>query len=399
MRQVLYATIDNILETYQGIDWIYLWLNEHSMFGVDPEIALDNKQMKTFFQKNEKFYASESSKKSTKFLGVWAQAYIQKAYDYIQTKAPGTKVVVGGWGGEDQMGLLLKGLDQVLPKDIVFSMLNPEQGAKSHPDYFKQIAENRKIWAIPWLEGDASLWHLQPRVSDIRDHVQKATEDNLDGVLAIHWRTEEIKPNFETYTHFASNPKDDVSVGTIYKNICRNTYGEYASKHLAPLLSEIDESRVLSRLKSEVYYAYTPNWGRLDKKQTEVCKSLIKVINACLYNEKVKSKVTNLKWLKANYEFTLLLDEVGKSLEPAWKMRAAILSDRTLFESDIFKKAKKHLEKAPIEKMIKVFASKVRSLGELGELSSINQRVWGEYRLLKTFMGEFGSKTLINHHN
>jgi hypothetical protein len=35
---------------------------------------------------------------------------------------------------------------------------------------------------------------------------------------------------------------------------------------------------------------------------------------------------------------------------------------------------------------MEVFASKVRSRGELGELSSIIQRVWGEYQLLDKFL-------------
>lgn len=88
-----------------------------------------------------------------RFLGVWAQAYIQKAYDYLRQKAPQTKVVVGGWGAEYQMGLLLKGLDKTLPDDIVFSMLNPGQGAKAHPDYFKAIAANRKYGLSPGSKG------------------------------------------------------------------------------------------------------------------------------------------------------------------------------------------------------------------------------------------------------
>src|SRR5690606_12158911 len=116
--------------------------------------ALKNQHMKEFFDVNGKYFESEGIDDNLKFLGVWAQAYIQKAYDYIKRKAPGTKIVIGGWGAEYQMEQLLQGLDKALPKDIVFSMLNPAQGAKPHPEYFKPIATNRQIWAIPWLEGD-----------------------------------------------------------------------------------------------------------------------------------------------------------------------------------------------------------------------------------------------------
>ena len=44
------------------------------------------------------------------------------------------------------------------------------------------------------------------------------------------------------------------------------------------------------------------------------------------------------------------------------------------------------LHEAPMEKLFLTFASRVRSRGELGELSSLNQRVWGEYLLLKEFL-------------
>lgn len=44
------------------------------------------------------------------------------------------------------------------------------------------------------------------------------------------------------------------------------------------------------------------------------------------------------------------------------------------------------LESAPLEEMFTTYASAVRSRGELGVLSSLNQRLWGEYLLLKQFL-------------
>ncbi|GGC13224.1 hypothetical protein GCM10011386_01070 [Parapedobacter defluvii] len=384
---ILYATIDNILETYQGIDWIYLWLNEHCMFGIDPAVALKNQRMKAFFDENGKYFESEAIDDNLKFLGVWAQAYIQKAYDYIKRKAPDTKIVIGGWGAEYQMGLLLQGLDKVLPKDVVFSMLNPAQGAKPHPGYFKAIAANRRIWAIPWLEGDYSLWHLQPRVQDMRAHVKKAADDGLNGVVGIHWRTAEIAANFEAFAHFAVNPVDDRGVETIYRDHCLHNYGVYAAKYLAPLLASNDTSKILSGIQSDVYFAYTPAWGRLTHQQVKACNVLINTIDDCLLHEKGKDHLANLTWLKANYEFTLLLDEVSRSMEPAWKIREEILSGIAgqQEEQDV-SGALERLREAPIERLFTTYASRVRSRGELGVLSSLNQRIWREYGLLNDFL-------------
>lgn len=385
---ILYATIDNILETYQGIDWIYLWLNEHCMFGIDPQDALNNELLSAYYDQNVHFYEGPAVEESLKFLGVWSQAYIQKAYDYIKRKSPETKIVIGGWGSENQMAHLLKGLHQTLPRDIVFSMLNPQQGEKSHPDYFKEIARERKIWAIPWLEGDASLWHLQPRVHSLSYQVQKARADQLDGVVAIHWRTEELRLNFETYAGIASNPADKRSTLGRYRDFCDQEYGSYAAEHLAPLLAQMDTSEIISHISSPVYFAYQPAWGRLNREQLSVIETIHKAITNCIFHESEKDRINNLQWLSACFKFTLLLDEVSTAIEPAWNLRSESLSAMGPVElsKEKLAEAKQKLEAAPIEQMIRVFSTRIRSRGELGELSSIIQRVWGEYVLLSEFL-------------
>jgi hypothetical protein len=385
---ILYATIDNIIETYEGIDWIYLWLNEHCMFGIDPQTALKNKQMGEYYHQNSKYFESDGVDDNLKFLGVWAQAYILKAYEYIKRKAPATRVVIGGWGAEYQMGLLLKGLDQSLPEDIVFSMLNPWQGGRPHPGYFKEIAENRQIWAIPWLEGDASLWHLQPRVTDMKAHVRKAAADRLNGVVAIHWRTEEIRLNFETFAYFASNPGNDTAVEDIYNNFCLREYGEYAGLHLAPLFISADTSGMLNNIASPVYFAYTPAWGRLNPAQADHYREFIRVTGDCLDREKNPVKIKKLEWMKAVCEFTLLLDETGRILEPAWQIRDGMLTG-TSFDPEEIMKAKKMLQEAPLDKLFGTFFTRIQSRGEMGMLSSVNQRLWGEYLLLKDFLDKY----------
>ena len=389
---ILYATIDNILETYKGIDWIYLWLNEHCMFGVNPTSALKNKLMKEYYDDNEKYYHSDNN--SLKFLGVWAQAYIQRAYDYIKLKSPETKIVIGGWGGESQMALLLQGLDKSLPKDVVFSMLNPGQGRNGHPDFFKEIAKNRKVWAIPWLEGDASLWHLQPRVEDMQKQVRKAFNDDLNGVVAIHWRTEEIQPNRNAFVHFASHPESKKTTLGIYQDYCREQFGSNAADRLAPELTRLDTTGILRSIGSPEFFAYQPSWGRLNAVQVDECNRMIGLIRECISNEKEAKMGSNLNWFKSCFEFTLLLNEVGIDMEPAWNLRDAYLTGmgKDLYTKEQIGQAKNTLKKAPVEKMITVFASRVRSRGELGELSSINQKVWGEYQQLNAFLKNINNK-------
>jgi hypothetical protein len=125
----------------------------------------------------------------------------------------------------------------------------------------------------------------------------------------------------------------------------------------------------------------------MNRQQATFCREIIDEIDACLSRETDPACRSNLEWLQANYAFALLLDQVGRALEPAWKLREAVLLGSTIPDtaSPEYREIMHTLSAAPLQKMFTVFAAKVRSRGELGELSSLNQRVWGEYRLLKQF--------------
>ena len=88
-----------------------------------------------------------------------------------------------------------------------------------------EIAKNRKVLSIPWLEGDESLWHYQPRAVNLANQVRKAREDNLTGVVCIHWRTEETKLNFKMFTAEANDTKELIPVRKRFKEIITAEYG------------------------------------------------------------------------------------------------------------------------------------------------------------------------------
>ena len=61
----------------------------------------------------------------------------------------------------------------------------------------------------------------------------------------------------------------------------------------------------------------------------------------------------NLNWLAANFRFTLLLDEVGRRIEPAYRLKERWLLgeiDQKMFASQI-SGARKAFEAAPIEEL------------------------------------------------
>ena len=72
--------------------------------------------------------------------------YIRLAKDYLEQKGCKAKIIMGGWGGGNQLVSILKGLDRALPKDIIFSILNPDLGKSDPPDFWQ-------LRGFPWPTG------------------------------------------------------------------------------------------------------------------------------------------------------------------------------------------------------------------------------------------------------
>ena len=394
--EILYAAIDNILETYPDVDWIWLWLNEHSFFGFDAGVALKNPQFKALYDRYSSLFEGTEPNSSQKLIGVWSLQYIKLAYEHIKTVAPGKGILIGGWGGSNQLPPILRGLDKGLPPDIVFSCLNPGLGQFPQPEFIAEIAAHRRFWSIPWLEGDHQLWHYQPRVKIVREQVKLARDMNLDGVLAIHWRTEEVKANLAAFSRFALDPDDSTSVEGVYKMFLGKECDTHTAEELAPLFSSLDQEMWLGNSASPEYYIYTPEWGRLDSVSRKNFRGLIAALDKAEREASNKRSRENLQWFRANFEFTLLLDEVGRKLEPAFMLRKRYydngtrLDDKAMASSVVA--ARKSLDEAPLKKLFAVYASRVRSRGEMGVLSSMNQKLFNEYKDLKDFLRKASSK-------
>lgn len=387
--EILYATIDNIIAAYPGVDYIWLWLNEHSFFGFDPDQALRDPGFKSLFDSDAKFFDAPGTGIRQQLTGVWALAYLRLAYGHMRRVAPDKHMVIGGWGGSDQLPPILRGLDAALPVDVVFSCLNPGMGDYPQPAFMTSIAAHRKFWSIPWLEGDHALWHAQPRVSVMRDQVKQASAQRHDGVIAIHWRTEETKPAFEAFARFAANPGDTASVQTVYRAFLRKECGETAATELSPLFAEADVEGWFRAASSPEYYPYTPAWGRLDTLMRARLIRFMKYVQDVSRRTSTPAHRQKLEWYAADCRFMLLLDDVGRKLEPAARLRARLHSSGgsrdALSPADI-RAAQQDLRDAPVGELFAVYASRIRSRGELGVLSSLNQKLYNEYTHLLQFL-------------
>jgi alpha-L-rhamnosidase len=83
--------------------------------------------------------------------------------------------------------------DRLLPKTMPFSALNLELGSVPVDEGFARL-KGRPGWAIPWLEDDLGLSVLQLWVGRIRRDAYDAARYGCEGLIGIHWRTEEVGP-------------------------------------------------------------------------------------------------------------------------------------------------------------------------------------------------------------
>ena len=354
------------------------------MFATPPELAGRFGE----FYNREKANFSDAPNEHEVFTGVWSLAQIRQVHEYLARRSPKTRLVIGGWGGGPQLPPVLRGLDRALPGDIVFSCLNPSMGAQGHAPVLAEVARHRPTWAIPWFEGDSALWHLQLRAALVSEQVKAAHADKLTGVIGIHWRTEEIRQNFEAFALTARDPEHAPAAEELYRQHCAARYGPESVGELAPLLLRFENEKQLGFLSSPEYFPYEPKWGRVSPALAEKLRDAITLLDRLKAKTPSAQHRANLDWLADNFRFTLLLDEVGRKIEPAYTLKEEYLrGELTIAElRQQATTARRELASAPVEELFRTFARRVRSRGELGELSSLNQKLWLQYRESERFL-------------
>lgn len=388
--EILHSALDDILTEYPGVDWVWLWLHEHSSFIARP--TLSGQFQKVYDRDKGNFV--EAAGPQDVFTGVWSLEYIRQARDHLAKKAPGARLVIGGWGGGAQLPAVLPGLDRALPNDVVFSCLNPDQGAQAHLPILADIARRRPVWSMSWLEGDSALWLPQPRVGPTLTQVKAAADDNLSGVVAIHWRTEEVRDSLDAFSTAIADPKSAPTPEAMYERICRERYGPACAVELTSVLAHVEQRRWLPGGSTPEYFPYDPtNWGQVKPGPAMRLSETLDLVSRLTEETTAPAWRANLQWLGDSIRFVLLLDQTSRKLEPAWKLRASAVRDNLADDlvTSRARAARAEFRKAPVEDLFRTFARRVRSRGELGELSSLNQKLWLEYQDLDRFLTSAGA--------
>lgn len=376
-KEILYNTIKYIACEYPKIDYVVLWQHEHALMGghaPNPETAFSDYVTENSIDFN---YMDESGDVAD---GCWAKCMFSTARDFIKEMLPDAGIVISGWGGEKQFPRLLKGLDRCVPKDVIFSCLAPALGELDGPAELLTITD-RNVWLVPWFEGDHQFWHPQPRLFNIEKQIRNAENSKLNGILGIHWRVRDIEDQF---IYFAKRIEDRKLTPEIYyrKKWKRNN-SEVADEILSMIIS-MDERFWLKGVKSEEFYPFDHSWGRLTEETVNQINHFIKVAENAN-----PEKGSRLHQRVCMFRFALILNETTNMYKTIYTLRCEYLRSGLNRKSrtGIREKANLILDKVPLDELVKAYAEKIDAdgnklflQGELGVLSSINQRVVGYHK-------------------
>ena len=161
--------------------------------------------------------------------------------------------------------------------------------------------------------------------------------------------------------------------------------GNKAAKLLAPLLAQMDIKQIQWNVPSPEFYAFTPEWGLLDDQNVKLRESLIRTAEQVLKKTE-GSQRDNLQRFIAMFRFELLLGEVDKAMMPAFILKKNDRQGVAASSFEEYEEAYRSLMAAPVKDMFETYMQRVHSRGELGVLSSLNQRLWREYNDLKSYL-------------
>jgi len=238
------ARIRHMLATYPMLDYVWFWQSEGLGGGSNPNAAdtpldLIVQRMRPVFE----YLGNENRIHEAARLAAWAQF----AHGVVKRLRPDIKVIVSGWGGDAWMRFsdFYVGLDQVLPKDIIFSALdNIDPTAQPHvSEAYGKLSPEREKWPIPWFQSDGGgtrrdQWGPQCNVKPFTALVRDAQAKGSQGLLGIHWETRGVEEVAAYCAQFAWNP--DLSYEDFYRTFARKCFGEQHAEEMAQILMQLE---------------------------------------------------------------------------------------------------------------------------------------------------------------
>ena len=384
--EILQATLEDLLTAYPGLDWVWLWLHEHSMFVRRTETGRAVRRV----LRREKGNFSDAPNEHDVFTGIWSLAQIRQVHEYLAQHSPHTRLAIGGWGGGPQLPPVLRGLDRALPTgdrvqlpESRHGRHGPRAGARggraASADVGDPVVRGRRLVVAPATArrlGQRSSQGGVRRQAVRRDRHPLAHRGDPPEPRSL--RPDGPRPGARTARR-----------GTLPAAL-RRTLRSCRRRGIGAIAAAASRRRTNSAVSVRRSSIPTVPRGaacRLHWPRTARCDRLDRPAQGA--DERRRSSAQNLDWLADNFRCSLLLDEVGRKIEPAYALKEQHL--RGEVAGDELAAASRRLPAANWRRrrwreLFRTFARRVRSRGELGELSSLNQKLWLQYRELDQFL-------------
>ena len=322
------AQFNHVLVQYPGAEYIWLWQPETQgakgydrtdrgkdgaafdalcNFGLErreifKRVVDEAEGIPPFFEKTEEGRINRAME------GARLEQYAMLAWRALQRREHAPRLVISGWGGDRRLlsAEYYAGLDQVLPKDVVFSSLDLIGPIRRVDKVYGALSSDRQRWPIPWLENDGDQWMPQPYVDIYQDLMKDLISGGSQGVLGIHWRTRCIEENFQFLVDCAWNP--GLRAEEFYADFARRRYGTAIAQPMAQVHRRLDQLpyRWIGGVGQVECGEFT--WGKVgNQADEETLKGLAKTCVELLPNAGAGTE--QLHWLINRMEYALAYRE------------------------------------------------------------------------------------------
>lgn len=265
--------------------------------------------------------------------------------------APDKRITTGGWFAEQK----LAALDALVAPDFIFSTLTPHKGRIDRA--FTRMQAGRERWPVPWLEFDGNLWVPQPFVFGFRTTLQEAMEAGIEGVLGIHWRSNELDANFDYLARGLWGQLPPPSL--FYRHFARTRYGA-AEAEIAEVLIDLEQLDLFGKEDSPEYSAF---------RHFKSPRHLSRARDLAGLHERLAALSDRIPEGETRRRFRHLLDTLQWSAE-FFRVKEETSDLRTW--SDVLRLG--------IKESVETYTRRVTSAEELGTLAALTCKYYHDYR-------------------
>ena len=234
-----------LVSKYPEVDTVWFWQNEAATVGYStlPADAQLSKAARSFDPHFAYLHDEPRAKEACRIA-----YFISQAYAALRKIAPEKRVAISGWGGDRWLHFtdLFTGLDEILPKDVVFSALDniDPSWEPTISEYYGKVAPDRETWAIPWFESDGGgsrhdQFMPECTVKPFSALLPDVLAKKCKGVMGIHWRVRDVEDVARYTFDFAWNPLKTTYDG-FWADYALRCFGKGDAPEMTKLLVELD---------------------------------------------------------------------------------------------------------------------------------------------------------------